>query len=498
MSWNYTQINHYLLLMAVKNAVADKEYVSKVGEAIDKVHKLFKPAVTILFPAFHTRNLMSGQGANLLSGLVGVHEIPKYGREAAEAWKMRHNPPQQLLNELDAHQVITRTGAGDVPFLRPTEGIAPESIRNIGESYQQARALAQEPSLIPGFERVPGSETARTIHGTAMLTFSKMHETVEWLNRVPMYTFLRKKGYSAAAAADKVKLLQLDYSALSGFERTFMRRIAPFYSFSRRMSESLFRQLIERPGGPLAQTIRASAAIRDPEGVVPEHVASTLSVPIGLGPRGDKRYISGLGLMHEEPAALIGSGAIPFINRRGMLEAASKLTPIVKGPLEWMTGQSFFQTGPSGGRELEDMDPTLARTVSNVRDLLTGTQTTAVRPLGGPALEHIAANLPTTRIATTLRTAADPRKGIGEKLSNLLSGVRTTTVSEAQEERILSERIDEVMRELGGRRFEKVYVPEDIEAKLTPEEKAALETVKKLKAAIAKRRKERKKRKEQK
>ena len=65
-----------------------------------------------------------------------------------------------------------------------------------------------------------------------------------------MYTFLKKKGYSASAAAEKVKLLQLDYTDLSGFERMFMKRAMPFYTFSRRMASSLFHQLAERPGGP--------------------------------------------------------------------------------------------------------------------------------------------------------------------------------------------------------------------------------------------------------
>ena len=306
-----------------------------------------------------------------------------------------------------------------------------------------------------------------------------------------MYLFLKKKGYSPAAAAEKVNLLQLDYSNLSDFERTVARRAMPFYTFSRRMSESLFKQLAERPGGPLAQAIRSSAKVRDQQDIVPEHVASSISIPWGKGPKGDPRYITGLGLMHEEPAALIGSGAIPFINRQGVLEAGSKLTPLAKAPLEWMAGKSFFQTGPSGGRPLEDLDPTMARTLANIKDTATGSETRGVRPVGGGAVEHVMSNTPLTRLMTSTRTFFDPRKSMAEKAWNLLTGFRTTTVSEAQQDKIISDRITDIEQGLGGRKFESHYIPDDIEATLNEEELRQLESIRRLRKLLKSRKKKR-------
>ena len=55
-----------------------------------------------------------------------------------------------------------------------------------------------------------------------------------------------------------------------------------------------------------------------------------------------------------------------------MLEIMSRLNPLVKGPLEYATGQSFFMRGESGGRRLETMDPQLERIISNVSHMVSG------------------------------------------------------------------------------------------------------------------------------
>ena len=68
--------------------------------------------------------------------------------------------------------------------------------------------------------------------------------------------------------------------------------------------------------------------------------------------------------------------------------------------------------------------------------------------MGSPFWEHLSANLPSARFVSTARMASDPRKGIMEKAVNLLSGVKTTTLSPYQKRKAARESI-EVMASRG-------------------------------------------------
>lgn len=161
--------------------------------------------------------------------------------------------------------------------------------------------------------------------------------------------------------------------------------------------------------------------------------------------------------MLEDPLSFLGSGF-----RGAGLEALSRINPLIKGPLEWATGQSFFQKTPMGGRPLEDLDPTLGRTISNIA----GEQYPVELPR---SLEALAANSPLTRLFTSARTASDPRKSNLAKAMQLGTGFRIADVSPGAQDAMLQEQIDEVKKSLGGRTFSKSYVPEDVRAQLSPQ-----------------------------
>ena len=99
--------------------------------------------------------------------------------------------------------------------------------------------------------------------------------------------------------------------------------------------------------------------MRSPDIMTPDYVAETTSIPLGEDAEGGRSYLTGAGLMMEDPLGFLGGGV-----RGGLLEAGSRLNPLLKAPLEWMAGQSFFQKGPMGGRRLEDLDPTIGRTLA--------------------------------------------------------------------------------------------------------------------------------------
>jgi hypothetical protein len=263
---------------------------------------------------------------------------------------------------------------------------------------------------------------------------------------------------------------------------------------SSQMMPWFLKTLVTEPGGRLAQTIRAVAGARQPSDIVPDYVAETTSIPatgalesiLGKPPKGTDRYISGLGMMYEDPLGFFGSGI------RGLgLETISRMNPLVKFPLEWSFGESTFQKGPMGGRELLDQDPLIGRILANVKENATGEKTKHAPKVGGGFTEAMAANSPISRILSSIRVATDPRKNLASKAAVLGTGIRIADVSEGAKESKIRELADPMMRELGAKAFTRTYFPADVVASMSPQERAAAMQYQALMNALAKRQKER-------
>ena len=134
-------------------------------------------------------------------------------------------------------------------------------------------------------------------------------------------------------------------------------------------------------------------------------------------------------------------------------------------------------------------DKTSDTTLANV----TG-QRDAVKWPGSEAMEFVVGNSPLSRASSTARQLSglarpftDPQmKGqfipeAGKTAMNLLTGARVTNVSPAAQESLLRERVQQMMRQAGGKTFIRSYIPEEVEAEMTPQE---LEDSKKLEALI--------------
>src|SRR5690606_24289817 len=225
-------------------------------------------------------------------------------------------------------------------------------------------------------------------------------------NRLPAFMDQLRRGVDPGTAAKNVADAQVDYGSrnFTDAERA-IKQFVPFYAFQRRMAEYVTKELLNRPGGPMAQVIKASARASE------DDTQGEAAIPLGETDSGSQRFLTGLGLMHESPLGMIGTrdGALSFPET--LARFAGSLSPTIKGPLEAVTNQSFFMRGPLGGRELSSMDPAIGGTLANVGEWMGEERPFPARPfLGSPRLEQIAANLPTSRLTTTARTLSDPRK----------------------------------------------------------------------------------------
>lgn len=482
------------------------EDVSFLGHYYDKATQFIKSNLTLPFPAFAIRNLGSGQAMNLHSEQInGARQYATYlesVKEAAQLMKSKGSLNPELMRELDAFGVY-RYGfnPADIRDTYTVTHVTPPTITSLRDAHRSAvdvmKVKEGEGRLL---RQYLGTGANAGPIGRVLDKTQEAYETVmeygrrtsavgEWFNRVPMYIYLRKQGWEPAAAAAKVSDIHVDYGKLSPFEKTTMRRLVPFYSFTRAQLEQTAARLMENQGGlpgmSVAGTIKAANRLRDPHDVVPDYIAETASIPLGEpNDAGDRSYLTGFGLAFEDPLSFFGKGL-----RGAQMEALSRLNPLLKAPLEYATGELFFQAGPMGGRDLPDADPLLGRTLANVmgRD----------NPIKLPELVEVGvANSPLSRYLSTTRQVFDPRKSLLTKAVNLGTGVRISTVSEGARDAILREDVQNRLRDLGARAFVRTYVPEAMKGEMSPRDLQEAERLTGSLNLLAKRAKRRKELKE--
>ncbi len=247
-------------------------------------------------------------------------------------------------------------------------------------------------------------------------------------------------------------------------------------TFSSRTLPNALEDLISHPNGAQAWTVRAMTRGQSKDGSTPDHIQDTANIPLNDLPDGTKQYITGLGLSIEDPLSFAGALTGDF--RGAGRELLARANPLVKAPIEYLTGQSLFQDGPFGGRMLTDMDPPMGRTVANLKQLATGVKTEGLaEPLGGRAAEFAVASSPFSRYVSYARSVTDPRKweSPGWQLLNLTTGVRLSQVSPAQQDSTLTNRLAKQISDAGGRKMEMVYLPDWKKERMSPEELARAE-----------------------
>lgn len=487
---------------AVIKSFENEEWANVLTKTLDAVNRYVKPGMILVKPAFWFRNHTSGQYSNLVSGYINnVADVYAYMASYGEAfrgWKKGDKALQREVevmglmgadSTLEAHDYVFR-GAMH-PKIHPGMPANPANIPETSKevwAHMSAKPNPENPILNAAAQATKG---VRHKASTWMQTNSKANSLVEFQNRVSMYLYLKKRGFSPEQAAEVVKEIHFDYSraSMAPFERDFMRRVVPFYVYTRNAMPWTMNQLATYPGGSLAQTIKATARAHKTEDLAPEYISETASVPIKTLPDGSKRYLTGLGLGFEDPTSFM----TPSLKQVG-LEAISRTNPIIKGPLEYAFGQSAFQKGPFGGRALEDLDPVLGRTLANIGQL-TGLRNkdSAVRLPKGELIEHAISNSPISGLMTALRTATDPRKGIPTKAANLLTGLRFTDVSPQAMDMEVQRRASQIERSLlGGRSFTRSFVPKDRQAEYTTKEQAMAAELKELRRLLEERKKQRK------
>lgn len=512
-------------LTQMKEGFDAPDAVKGIVGIYDKFNNLTKALYTSAKPSFHGRNVPSGQFNNLLAeqnswnsfkaaldvaagkDIQGASQVPIIQQEAARRgiqnlddaeatkivreWAYAHEMTGNAGASLPTHP--THVGGSLNDILGDVPGATPFRFGDVAGKLTGRQGTTWNPFKA----QIRGVNTSAESTFAPVAAGEMVGNASEHLNRFAPFYELLKQGVDPAEAARRVGEAQVQYQNrfYTKTEQQVMQRLMLFYKFFKGQVPFTLRQLAENPGGRLAQTLRAINRSRDEEDNIPGWIKETASIPLegipGMEPKepGAKRYFTGLGLAFEDPIQF----ATPSLQNAG-LETLSRMNPVLKGPLEYATGQSFFQKGgPHGGRPLEDLDPLLGRTITNIENLAgiyKGKE--PARYPGSDLMEHVLSNSPLATSLGMLRTATDPRKGLTAKASNLLTGLKITDVSPAAQDRELRQKVSQIEKQLGGRVYVDSYLPQEAKDQLTPKEKLEYERLQALRRLLEARSKERK------
>lgn len=297
---------------------------------------------------------------------------------------------------------------------------------------------------------------------------------IEEQARIVNFVANLKNTGDVSLAAQRTKQFLFDYQALTPFEKQFMRRIMPFYTFTRKNLELQARALLTTPGrvsaevtalSTLGDVISGEQLTPEEEAVLPDWVRSGSKI-LKKRREGTIELITGFGTPFEQPFQALQPNQL-----------LGSISPLLRIPLEQASGYSFFQ-----GKALSDVTNAAAfkRAPTFLKDFIGYTEVKGERSDGSdftwsvalrPERMNLVLNLPpTSRVFSALKQMDAVDVSGQSKILQQLIGLRPFSFDLEQEaqkrEKELKTKLENLLTEAGvTAQFKRTYIPKDSKKK---------------------------------
>ena len=389
--------------------------IKKLLEGYDRFMLRYKTGLTVVYPSFSFRNKYNDVANEMLNaGLRAANP-----RTHAEAFAVMGGLPGEF---------VTRDGARYsykelLDLARRTRAIVPNH-----EFFDVGRELKPEVATGP-LRNV--SANLRAFTGF-------------WENEGRLHLFMDAldKGADPYAASDLVKRTFFDYQNLSEFEREFMRRLIPFYTWPRKNAELQLKMMARRPGFMAAEA-KPFRGRPDENADLPSWQSNAFKIRLERDGR-NLTVLSGIDMPLKNLDTFWGGRGVSTAMR-----LIGQMTPLVKVPVaigtrrEPFTGRELTaQEAPTIGRFLESSPSWLKRAVGWHKSL-----DAAGRPrytVDGPSYYALTQSWALSRVLSTsdrqFRSIASSTEGARFML-DILTGTRLEEYDlDAQAQRRAKER----------------------------------------------------------
>jgi hypothetical protein len=463
----YRILHRDLVGTARQNVPQRLEGLDDVMKVWDRLQGKIKTALTVPNPQYHLTNLYGDlfnayHGSNVFSLARGLGVSArvlrhKAKREAALKTLDRQVDPAgkgvkidggrmslaNLLDEAERHGAVGQGFIGrDLADVLDAQG------KEAGERLGKGKVTGKLGET--GRKLGSGKVTGRVLHPVD--TIRDLSQYREDGVRLATYIAARRRGLNPDRAAAHVARHHFDYADLTTFERTVLRRVFPFYTFTARNTPLQIRTLLEKPGKfANLQKVR-------------EEAQKSSDVPAGY--EKDLRLFEQQGL----PIPVPGTGQLLYpklpamdLSRLTIRDQGnylmSMLTPLIKTPVELSQNYNFFfrqpidellnSPGPHGEtvRTLKPAPGWLINAVGKIpggqgdallKDLHIRKytdKTSGKRVWGWPAkLDYILKQTPASGVALQLGTGLPTSRGqtTGQKLLGYGTGLKVAPFSTPQ------------------------------------------------------------------
>lgn len=332
-------------------------------KAYDSLQNYFKAAVTSIFPAFHGRNAISN--VFLMYNKIGMESLNPANHVATANMLRLESKTADLQKKLitgeataqEFSEHMTKKVFTDKTGYQWTWGELRTQLhdnvvafhhKNLGQTDQlkfgksEVREAAERmfPKTTAG--KLKEKYNVLNPFSTENMAFQggfRVGQHIEDYSRTLTFLAQLKGTGDPIQAARMVKMALFDYTNLTKFEREVVRRIIPFYSFTRKNLELQVSTLLSNPG-KIAQQIRATESLGDSfsgEELTEKELAAL--------PEWAKQGYAIVRKREGSHITLLRTLGTPLEEIATRADASSNvglISPLIKAPIEWATGYSTF------------------------------------------------------------------------------------------------------------------------------------------------------------
>jgi len=490
------------------------ELISPLLQKYDDFTKSFK-TLGLLFPSRYTRDYYSGGFAAASKG--GFNLSDQYA--ALEARKGNYGPLAKRLENAPDFEGLTPEQRIDKALMEmarvdlsvstqlsdsPTDA-AGVALRGMypGAAPNQPGSLLRrfynpDRSWREGLENNLNIFAVRGADGNRnpiLEAGDRVAEFTDAANRIGSYITYRRKGIAPEEAKRLTDLTQVNYKNATDFENRYLKRLIPFYSYTRGIVPYIGDQVLNEPYGFLGLSTRAINRASQPseDNFVREDLRRSAAIPVPEGTpilgspgEGFRRYLTNIDLPFAGTVNLFSPGTgNNILSQLGntvkdtAVNILGSTNPLIKSPLELATNRQFYS-----GRQLSDLYSMFEQSLGEP----------------GRFLEQVGYNVPGgSRALGVARQLMDDRMSISDRLSKLafnsLTGLKVTDVDiERTRRQAARNMLNDLLKATPGvRTYENITVPEETLAKMPEEQRNMYLLYKIIQAEAARKARERKK-----
>lgn len=418
----------------VEHIIRDSDNAQEhLATGMNKYMSAWKQIVTTINPGYHVRNTMSDMWNAYINGMP-AWAMGKYGARAAKMYKLA----------MSAHNKIMEAGDRGLVHLTPEEKHAmlrfTEAYHNsIFAGLVQGDIQAVHELVVHGRGPINMLKQKRGIkaYNAMWIDFNRSRENV---GRFTHYLYRREGQHlSAYDAALHVKQAHFDYQALTPFERDKLKKIIPFYTWTRKNIPYQLDRMVHAPGRyatyPKAMNLGAELALGDHNkevpnpGIMSPFLMNQLAAVVPGG-QGLRMLIPQFG-----PSDLVKVPGLSGSITSAISQDASLLAPWFKAPVEIATNTNSFTQQPiSDQGRLKPIGGPLAGPVASILGAVGLAGTTSrggvheqgINPWAAYFAQQAGGPLAATALfqqAPTAQSARGDIHGVGLGLVSYISGV---------------------------------------------------------------------------